>query len=268
MSAVALGQYVGRVSSRWAAEAVLLAVVVHEKQRVNAWHGHQAAFVTLNLGGEYSEKAAQRSVRFDRFTAIYHPPALDHEDSIGAPGVRLLMFEFDPELLEDAGCRRDHARSLRDISGSSVAWNLLALYRGAASDADPLSFESRAIELVGKVVPLVKSSRDIRSLLRARDYVHDRFRDQLRMRDIADAAGVHPVHLGQSFRREYGETVGDCVKRLRVRSAADALLSTDASIAAVAYDHGFCDQSHFQRVFRRLTGTTPAAFRRVFGRRP
>ena len=257
MSVLALGQYFGRVPRRWSADSCTLSPVIHDQSRVNVAHAHEAAFVTLMLDGEYTEKAALRSFRFERFSTMFHPAGIEHQDFIGAPGVRLLMFEFTSELIEDT-----RYRSMRDLSGSRATWDLLALYRDAPN-IEPLEFESRALDLIGRIVPLARTTpRDLPSLQRAREYLHARFRDRLMMKDVARAAGVHPVYLGQAFRREFGETIGAYVNRMRIRAAAEQLSSSDAPLADVAFEHGFCDQSHFQRVFKRLSGRTPAEFRK------
>jgi len=257
VSVLALGQAFGRVPQRWTADSIALSPVVHDQKRVNVAHAHEAAFVTLMLDGDYAEKAALRSFRFERFSAMFHPAGIEHQDFIGASGVRLLMFEFTSELIEDM-----RNRSLRDLSGSRAAWDLLALYRDAPH-IEQLEFESRALELIGCIAPLARTTpRDLPSLQRAREYLHARFRDRLMIKDIARAAGVHPVYLGQVFRRQFGETIGAYVNRLRIRAAADQLSSTDAPLADVAFEYGFCDQSHFQRVFKRLSGRTPTEFRK------
>jgi AraC-like DNA-binding protein len=49
---------------------------------------------------------------------------------------------------------------------------------------------------------------------------------------------------------------------VRVRRACDRLRARDATLADVALETGFVDQSHFTRVFKRVMGTTPAAYRR------
>ena len=103
--------------------------------------------------------------------------------------------------------------------------------------------------------------RDLRSLQRAREYVHAHFSENLTLARVARAAGVHPVYLGQIFRQEFGETLGEYLNHIRVRAAAAMLANSDLPLSAVAVDLGFYDQSHFTRNFRQLTGTTPGTFR-------
>ena len=238
-------------------EGLALTAVVHDHGSVNAAHAHETGCVMLMLDGEYSETAGLRSFRFEPFTAVYHPPGLDHKDVIGAAGVRLLVLEFTADRLEKP------PRSRRDVSGSRAAWEVLALHRAMAADADALDFEARALEILAHVAgqPAV---RDLPSLERAREYLHAAFRNPIAIRDVARAAGLHPAYLGQSFRRQFGETIAQYVNRLRVRAAAEQLGKSKAPLAEIAYEQGFCDQSHFQRVFKKFSGYTPAEFRASF----
>ena len=264
MGTLALGQAFGRVPQRWTADSISLAPVVHDHARVNDAHAHEAACVLLMLEGDYRETAALRSVRYERFTAVYHPPGIEHQDVIGAPGVRLLVFEFRPDLFEGADTNRSKFRSLRDVTGSRAAWDLLNLYR-IAPHSDPLDFEARALQLITAIAPLARDiPRDLPSAQRAREYLDANFRRPGTMADLARAASAHPVYLGQMFHRHFGETVADYVKRLRVRAAAEQLSSSDLPLAEIAFEHGFCDQSHFHRVFKKFAGVTPAEFRREF----
>jgi AraC family transcriptional regulator len=231
---------------------------------MNAPHAHEAACVLLMLDGDYREAAALRSFRYERFTTVYHPPGIEHQDVIGASGVRLLVFEFRPDLLEGADANRSQFRSLRDVTGSRAAWDLLKLYR-IAPNSDPLDFEARALELIAAIAPLARATRrDLPSVQRAREYLHANFRRPVTMADLARAASIHPVYLGQMFHRHFGETVGDYVQRLRVRAAAEQLSNSNLSLAEIAFEHGFCDQSHFHRVFKKFAGVTPGQFRREF----
>ena len=57
------------------------------------------------------------------------------------------------------------------------------------------------------------------------------------------------------------------LNQYRIQRAQDLLARTDRSIADISLDTGYCDQSYFGAVFRKLAGTTPAAYRRRY-RRP
>ena len=94
----------------------------------------------------------------------------------------------------------------------------------------------------------------------ARQLLHDRFNEALTLTDVAEDVNVHPVHLSREFKREFGWTVGDYVRRLRV-DFVRRQLSTGAALADLALQAGFADQSHLTRVFKRLTGQTPHQLR-------
>lgn len=65
------------------------------------------------------------------------------------------------------------------------------------------------------------------------------------------------------FARSTGMTVGGFLARVRLMSAAELLLTTDLTVAAVAARVGYRSESAFSRVFRATVGTTPARFRRT-----
>jgi AraC family transcriptional regulator len=79
---------------------------------------------------------------------------------------------------------------------------------------------------------------------------------------LATIARVHRVHVARAFRDHLGCTVGDYVRRLRVRHACELLAGTSAPLTEVAMRSGFFDQSHMTRVVKRFIGLTPAAVRR------
>jgi AraC family transcriptional regulator len=83
------------------------------------------------------------------------------------------------------------------------------------------------------------------------------------MAEVAAAAGVHPVHLARVFRKQFGMTVGEYQRRLRLAWAGKELLRGDTDLATLALEAGFADQSHFTRAFRWMTGMTPGELRRV-----
>jgi AraC family transcriptional activator of mtrCDE len=56
------------------------------------------------------------------------------------------------------------------------------------------------------------------------------------------------------------------VRRCRIAAAAEALVTSDRSIAQISTEFGFYDQSHFSKSFKSELGKTPNQYRREFGR--
>src|SRR5436305_14131759 len=77
------------------------------------------------------------------------------------------------------------------------------------------------------------------------------------------AVAVPRSTLARAFRKCRHKSVSTLIREVRIRRATEILLGTAAPVHDGAQQTGFFDQAHFTRVFRRLTGTTPIAFRRA-----
>src|SRR5262249_39702212 len=126
----------------------------------------------------------------------------------------------------------------------------------------PLAIEGLVLEILAELVRLAAPPRLSPWLGRARDLLHDRFQENLGLAEIADAVGVHPVYLASTFRRHFGQTIGDYHRQLRVEFACNQLATGRAPLAEIALAAGFADQSHFARVFKRYLGMTPGTYRK------
>jgi AraC family transcriptional regulator len=104
-------------------------------------------------------------------------------------------------------------------------------------------------------------------LSRAQCRLLDEFIDENLDRDIslADLAGVvqlSTLHFTRKFRAEFGCPPHSYVIRKRMEHAMRQIAQPDIPLKVVAASCGFCDQSHMNRLFRRVLGVTPAEYRR------
>jgi AraC family transcriptional regulator len=99
------------------------------------------------------------------------------------------------------------------------------------------------------------------------DLLRERCTGPWSLADVAAEAGVHPGYLASTFRRHFGCTIGEFIRRQRIALACRALAESDTPLADVALLAGFADQSHFTRTFKRQLGLTPAAYRKTTSRR-
>jgi AraC family transcriptional regulator len=81
--------------------------------------------------------------------------------------------------------------------------------------------------------------------------------------DLATIVHLNPSHFGRAFRNSFGEPPHEYVIRRRVERAQGLMLSTNASLGEIALDCGMADQSHLTRLFRRIVGESPRAWRRA-----
>jgi len=98
------------------------------------------------------------------------------------------------------------------------------------------------------------------------DFVAKHTGEKLSLARMAGAAHVSPGYLNQFMRRSIGQGASEYVARCRVEQARNLLENTSKSISEIAVAVGFYDASHFIRVFRRATGTTPGAYRKLISR--
>jgi len=97
-------------------------------------------------------------------------------------------------------------------------------------------------------------------LLRSRDFLESHFDAPVTLEQLSAQAGLSSFHFLREFKRFFGMPPHQYQRQVQVRRAKE-LLARGVSIAAVAADTGFCDQSHLNRVFKSFTGLTPGQFK-------
>jgi len=85
----------------------------------------------------------------------------------------------------------------------------------------------------------------------------------IRNKDLADIARRSEFHFNVAFRNSVGHSPHEYIIRRRMERAQGLMLSTDAPLSQIAFECGLADQAHFTRLFRRVVGETPAAWRRA-----
>jgi AraC-like DNA-binding protein len=95
-----------------------------------------------------------------------------------------------------------------------------------------------------------------------RERIEAEFWKPLRLRDLGARAGVSPTRLLRAFEAAYGLTPHRYQQSCRIAKAKRMILAGD-SLADVAAACGYSDQSHLNRWFLRIQGTTPGCLRRA-----
>jgi AraC family transcriptional regulator len=95
------------------------------------------------------------------------------------------------------------------------------------------------------------------------DHIDRHITSRVLVADLSALVQRSEAHFSRSFRRTFGHSPHAFVIRRRIELATRYMLQTEASLSEIALECGFVDQAHLCKHFRRVTGETPAAWRRM-----
>jgi len=99
-------------------------------------------------------------------------------------------------------------------------------------------------------------------LKRLKDIISDMPENTFLIKDMARNIGVSPYHMIRRFKSVCGLTPHQFQIQCRIRKA-QRLLEEGKSVTEAAYATGFCDQSHFDRCFRKIVRLTPSEYKQA-----
>jgi AraC family transcriptional regulator len=248
------------------ARGIRLSVVDYPPDASMPSHEHESLGLSVVLRGGVEEVVGRSIVQAGTGVLVVKPAGTVHANRFGPLGARLLSVEMHPAVANDllgGRTRLGRWRWLRSTTALRIAARALGGSSGSCG-ADGELADVVALELAALISEDDGRPVERRSpawLLLVRDRLHAEHALPCRVRDLARGADVHPVYLARRFRRHFGCSVTEYLRRLRVQAAAAALAADDRPVAAVAAATGFTDQSHLCRVFRAVVGVPPSGFR-------
>jgi AraC family transcriptional regulator len=223
------------------------------------WHTHDETFVTFVIDGTYRERLRCATLDCVPRSVVVHPAGVEHADRFASRRANCLNLHLDASWTQQS--RFVRTALVQTAPAAAIGARVAREFR-LADGLSSLVIEGLMLELFAEVERTRDEDRAPSWLRKVRDVVGSQYAEPPSLAELAGLAGVHPVHLARAFRRHYGRTVGELIRELRVEEAKRRIVA-GVALSDVALDTGFSDQSHMVRTFRRLTGVTPAAFRRA-----
>jgi AraC-like DNA-binding protein/quercetin dioxygenase-like cupin family protein len=228
-------------------------------------HSHPSLTIGTVLTGGFATRVRDE-IHACRPGVWWVEPAFEeHENDIGKLGASVMLIEplptdsleedfhplFATHRLQNDGVVYEHARRLNRelLSGDRYAH---------------IAAECAVLEMLLYLARLPQRSNSaMPACVRlAKEVILSDLRNPPYISDLARAAAVSPAFLTRAFKQSVGLTIPSFVRRTRVDEAVRAIRSTKASLSSIAYDFGFCDQSHLTRECRRFHGRTPRELRK------
>lgn len=99
----------------------------------------------------------------------------------------------------------------------------------------------------------------------AESYIQTHLKEPIRNAVLADLCGVSLPYFIKCFHLHYQQTPQQYIQKQRILKSRYLLTRTNLSISTITEQLGFCNDSHFIRVFQKKEGITPFRYRKLYG---
>lgn len=120
--------------------------------------------------------------------------------------------------------------------------------------ADHLSIKSNqlAVQRANAEPPMIT---------KAKQFIAEHITEELSLSRVAAAVHTSVFYFCKQFSRYTGATFTEFVSRMRTEKAKNLLLNPNLRVSEIAYEVGFQSLTHFNRVFKQITGESPSNYR-------
>ena len=144
----------------------------------------------------------------------------------------------------------------------------LYMYYDTAVDFDEIILHSLILELIYILVNDSKrlvlrdniKGSNYEVITKIIKYINENLTYNLSLEAIASFAGFSPIYFHNFFKASTGRTPREYVEEQRIKKAANMLITTDYTLAKIAYECGFSSQSYFSYAFKRKMNKTPREY--------
>ncbi len=244
----------------------ILTETKHQPNQKLSRHNHELHNIAFVLNGAFTEILDRRDIECSPQSLVIKPAGEAHANRYGRMGMRCLLIEMHPKHLEALSPWSKVFSCVEHVRSAIVSLLGMRIYKEFRNmdAASPLAIEGLILELTAELSRrgnLVLERKRPRWLEQSYEILHECFSENLSLATLAATVGVHPVHLAREFRKHFGCSLGEYLRRVRIEFASRELSNPDASLVEIAVAAGFAHQSHFSRIFKKHTGMTPSEFR-------
>lgn len=253
------------------------------------WHEHNELELIFPLRGHYRyEFKGRRGVIVDNESFLVIPSAIPHRmaEAIDPPGGRLHLYLRNPSgriTPDGTFTKQEYARLYRTLSrralkcvscmpllktavaalGKIIATGPLPLSDDDTLQARLLCGLALCTSATGKAPATNKSPSRI--FAEAISWMERNHSTCVHMNRLVERIGYSRARFFALFKQQTKMTPSEYLRNFRIEKAKELLVRTDLPAVHIGRTCGLGDPAHFSRLFSRMTGYTPLAYRRRMG---
>jgi AraC family transcriptional regulator len=259
------GQYLGETPFRKALNGIIIARSQHRPHSRIPLHHHVNPHFTFVLEGGYTEVFRGQPQQFQRGDLIFHPAQAEHSNAFAQQAAACFNVEIGAECYAELGVelrQLDQYAVLTQPRQKSLLLNMVHEVKAPDTFSEAIVF-GNALELAGLFLREQQTSRGVPPFVQlVKDFLADSPQGTATLTELSQLAQVSPAYLSREFHRAVGLTLGDYLRQAKVARACTLLAQRRLSTEDVAFETGFTDASHLNKVFQKVLGLSPTQYRR------
>jgi AraC-like DNA-binding protein/ligand-binding sensor protein len=124
-----------------------------------------------------------------------------------------------------------------------------------------LTIFGQHLSLVSHQLVVQHQNAESPTITRAKQFINEHQADDLSLGAVARAVNISTFYFCKKFKKATGLHFTDYLSRVRIEKAKNLLLNPNARVSEIAYEVGFQSLTHFNRVFKKVSGQSPSAYR-------
>lgn len=102
------------------------------------------------------------------------------------------------------------------------------------------------------------------SLHHVKQYLEEHYRERITLDSLSERFYINKFYLSRAFKEQFGITVLSCLEQIRITHAKQLLRFTQLTVEEIGREVGVEEPGYFNRVFKKIEGTTPGEYRKVW----
>jgi AraC-like DNA-binding protein/ligand-binding sensor protein len=125
-----------------------------------------------------------------------------------------------------------------------------------------LTIFAQHLSLISNQILVQRANAEPPVIAQARQFITEHQGERLSLSVVAKAVNTSTFYFCKMFKRATGIRFTQYLSRVRIEKAKNLLLNPNLRVSEIAYEVGFQSLTHFNRVFRKVTGQSPTTYRK------
>lgn len=259
------GTYLGNVVDTLQADGVIVRANTFRNGNIPATiHYHENSHVSFVLqGGVLDKRKTSESERLTGELMFFHAGE-PHQTIIELFPTKNINLAIEHEFLQANLATEAAIKSAVDRN-PNAKFIMLKIYKELVSED---VFSDSSIKML--LLNLIHTNPETNSknprpgwINIVAELARDKWNESLTLKDLSEAAGIHPITISKHFPKYFSCTFGEYMRRLKIERSLYFLKVSSFSLTEIAAECGFSDQSHFIRTFKQLTGFLPNNYKKI-----